>query len=280
MTIPANSDIEVEAALQALDAMSERLVAARANAEALAGFPGLLPATLEDAYTIQSASIRRWPEEIGGWKVGMVPQAYRTLLAAQRLTGPIFNSSILRIESDSTKTMPIFSGGFAAVEAEFVLEATTTIEPTGRDYSDEELIELFPNLYVGAEIASSPMAIVNELGPCCVVSDFGNNAGLLVGPSVPNWSSLSLDSLTASVTVDDVVVGTANASAIDGGLLQPLRFLIAICAARGLPLAEGTLVSTGALTGIHEVGVESQALVDFGSLGSFKVAFESMRPQQ
>lgn len=210
----------------------------------------------------------------------MVPEAFREPLDAERLAGPIFKSSIFRIEPNSTKTMPIFSGGFAAVEAEFILQLATTIEPIEREYSDEELIELVSALHVGAEIASSPMADVNKLGPCCVVSDFGNNAGLLVGSSVPNWSSLPLDALTASVTVDDVVVGSASAGAIEGGLLQALRFLIGLSANRQLTLSEGTFVSSGAVTGIHEVTVESKAEIDFGSYGAFNVAFESMMPSQ
>ena len=275
-----NSSAVIDKLSRELDGISGRLVAARTNAESLADFPGGLPESLENAYAIQTASIARWPDEIGGWKVGMVPGVFREKLAAERLAGPIFKSSIFGVESGSSKTMPIYSGGFAAVEAEFVLQLATTIEPIEREYSDEELIELVSALYVGAEIASSPMADVNELGPCCVVSDFGNNAGLIVGQSVPVWSALPLESLTAAVVIDDVVVGTANARAIEGGLLQALRFLIGLCANRQLALAEGTFVSCGAVTGIHEVTVESKAKIDFDSFGAFNVAFESMMPRQ
>ena len=279
MTVPANPQPRVDDVSQDLDAISERLVAARTNAEALRDFPGLLPETLEDAYAIQTASIRRWPDAIGGWKVGMVPDAYRETLAAQRLTGPIFDSSIFGIKPDSSRTMPIFDRGFAAVEAEFVLQLAATVEPVEREYSDDELVALVAALHVGAEIASSPMADVNNLGPCCVVSDFGNNSGLLVGPAVPNWSDLSPESLAAAVIVDGDVVGTAAADAIEGGLLQALRFLIGLCANRQLSLAAGTYVSCGAVTGIHEVTIESEARIDFGPFGLFDVAFEPMSPQ-
>ena len=265
---------------QELDAISRRLVAARANAESLPSFPGGLPDTLEKAYAVQAASIARWPDEIAGWKVGMVPKIFREQLAAERIVGPIFKSSIFGIEPGSIRKMPIYSGGFAAVEAEFVFQLATTIEPFEREYSDEELIKLVSALHVGVEIASSPMADVNKLGPCCVVSDFGNNEGLLIGQNVPGWSNLPLDSMTAAVIIDDVVVGTATASAIEGGLLQALRFLIGLCATRQLALAEGTLVSCGAVTGIHDVTVESKAKIDFGSFGAFNVAFESIMPRQ
>ena len=280
MSVLDNPSAAIDEASRELDAISRHLVAARANAEALPAFPGTVPTTLEDAYAVQSASIARWPDTISGWKVGMVPDSYRLQLGAERLAGPIFKTSIYDIEPGSSKTMPIFTGGFAAVEAEFVLRIGQTIEPVEKDYSNDELIELVAALHVGAEIASSPMADVNRLGPCCVVSDFGNNAGLLVGPSVPDWSTLPLDSLTAAVSVDDVVVGTATASAIEGGPLQALKFLTGLCAKRGLVLDEGTFVSCGAVTGIHDVTTQSKSTVDFGAYGAFDVAFESMTPRQ
>jgi len=272
---PASGELSQE-----LDAISGRLVAARKNAEALAEFPGQLPESLEDAYAVQAASIARWPDEVAGWKVASIPASFRERLAAERLAGPVFESLIFKIESGASKTMPIYSGGFGAVEAEFVLQLATTIEPIERDYSDEELIELVSAVHIGAEIASSPMAMVNELGPCSVVSDFGNNAGILVGPSVPDWSTLPLESLTAAVEVDGVVVGSANAKAIEGGLLHALRCLISICENRGIVLKKGMYVSSGAVTGVHDVHAESKAKIDFGPFGSINVVFESMTPKQ
>lgn len=278
MSVIDKSLANADEATEEQSLISERLVAARANANALSDFPGLLPETLRDAYTIQSTSIQRWPDEIGGWKVGLIQDVFRESLGAERLAGPIFRSSIFNIEPNTKKSMPIFDGGFAAVEAELVLQLAATIEPTRRDYSDEELVDLVAAMYVGAEIASSPMAMVNKLGPCSIASDFGNNAGLLVGPNVPNWSSLDLDSMTATVSVDDVPVGTATARALPGGPLHVLRYLVGVSADRGITLAKGTLISTGALTGIHDVTVGSKARVDFGSYGAFDVVFEPIRP--
>ncbi len=261
-----------------LDVISQRLVTARARSEALSDFPGALPETLDLAYAVQTASIARWPDEIAGWKVGLIPEPYRVPLSAQRLAGPIFRSSIFTIKRRSTTTMPIFEGGFAAVEAEFVLKVAEDIQPTLREFSDEELEQLVSDVHVGVEIASSPMAAVNDLGPCCVVSDFGNNAGLLVGPAIPDWSALPPEALTACVSVDGAVVGRANATSIEGGLLQVLRYLIALCGRRGIVLNKGALISTGALTGIHDVTVNSKAEVDFGPFGCFDVQFQAMPP--
>ena len=260
-----------------IDAISRRLVAARVAGEALPDFPGALPDSLEGAYAIQAASIARWADTVAGWKIGMIPADHRLRVGNERLAGPIFKSSIVGIEPGATRTMPIYAGGFAAVEAEFILELGCAVHPSDREYSGADLIGLVSSLFVGAEIASSPMAAINKLGPTCVVSDFGNNAGLLLGPAVANWNARDLDSMTAKVMIDGAVVGVATASAIPGGPLAALRFLLGLAATRNIELPEGTLISTGAVTGIHRVSVSSAARVDFGPFGWFDVKFMPQR---
>ena len=278
MPVPGNFSTSAGPLTASQQSLSQRLVAARLTADPLPDYPGELPTELGSAYAIQSASIQRWPDEIVGWKVGAIPPDSREALGATRLAGPIFGASVFDIEPGGARTMPIFDGGFAAIEAEFVFRLGTTIAPVARDYTDAELRERVAALHVGAEIASSPMADVNKLGPCCVVTDFGNNAGLLVGPEIRNWSAIEPATLLATVSVDGAPVGHASAAVIEGGLLSVLRFLIDLCAMRGLTLPANTFVSCGALTGIHDVTVASRATVDFGVYGAFDVAFSSMPP--
>ena len=262
------------------NAISERFVTARKSAEPLTDFPGELPATLEEAYAIQTASMESWPDKVAGWKVGMVPAPYRPKFAVDRIAGPIFNSTVVRVAAGATQRMPIYEGGFAAVEAEFILQLGESIAPSKAEYSNHELAQLVSAMYVGVEIASSPLATINELGPCAIISDFGNNAGLVVGPEVPDWSARALGDLKVLVAVDDKIVGDATADAIIGGPLQALRFLLQTCAERGLTLSEGALISTGAATGVHDVTVGSRARVGYPPFGWFEIEFEAMSPKQ
>ena len=260
--------------------VSRRLVAARLSAKPMADFPGRLPATLEKAYAIQSASADRWPDKVAAWKVGKLSAPDRERFKAERLAGPIFKSTIRTASPGACEAMAIYEGGFAAIEAEYALELGSAVLPSDKNYSDEELADLVRAVYGVAEIASSPMALVNELGAMSVISDFGANAGLVVGPKISGWRSLGPESLFASVAVDDFTVGEANPEPIERNALQALRFLIGLSASRGIALAEGALVSTGALTGVHEVQARSTAHVGFGSFGSFEVKFQPAAPKQ
>ena len=261
-------------------AISRRLVDARLSAEPLPSFPGRLPETLEQAYAIQSASADRWPDEVAAWKVARLTPPDRARFQTEGLAGPVFKSSIQTVEPGSCEVMAIYEGGFAAIEAEYALELGAAVPPSDKDYSDEELADLVRAVYGAAEIAGSPMALVNELGAMSVISDFGANAGLVVGPNISGWRSLARGSLSASVAVDDVTVGEAAPDGIGRGPLQALRFLIGLCASRGIELPEGALISTGALTGVHDVRMNSTARVEFGSFGSFEVKFEPVAPKR
>lgn len=260
------------------DAISSALVGARLSTRPLQEYPGRLPETLEQAYAIQAASIKRWPDEVAGWKVAKLSPDDSLRLGAERLAGPIFRSLVHTAQPGSRLSVPIYEGGFAAVEAEFVLELGATVQPIDKDYSDDELVDLVGAAYGGSEIASSPMALVNDLGPTSTASDFGNNAGAVIGLEIADWRSRLREPMTATVTVDDVEVGHMDAATIAENPLQALRFLINLCASRGIELPTGTLVSSGAITGVHNVRLSSAARVDYGALGWFDLVFEPMVP--
>ncbi len=258
------------------DAISRALVSARVSATPLSEFPGAPPETMAQAYAIQSASIARWPDTVAGWKVGLLPEPARERYSTERLAGPIFRSQIHEVATGSSTAMPIFVGGFAAVEAEFIFRLGKAVEPVDREWTDEDLAAVVAGLHVGAEIASSPMAEINNLGPTVVVSDFGNNAGLLLGPEIPSWQTIRPEDLPARTIVDGAIVGEANAAAIAGGPIAALRFIFALSAERGLELPAGSLISTGASTGIHDVEVTSISRLEFGDYGWFEVTYEPM----
>lgn len=268
-------DVNKEAAI--LNAISQRLVSARLDARPLSEYPGNLPINLESAYRIQSLSISAWPDEISGWKVGGVPQAFQAKFGAERLSGPIFRAATRSVEDGGMISMSVFRGGFAAIEAEFIAELAVSIAPGEIDPSEIDITDLVSTVYIGAETASSPMADINRLGPVAIISDFGNNAGLVVGPEVEGWRNRMAEQITIDVTVGDERVGSI-AIAMEKGMFAAVSFLIGLCAERGIHIPAGTLVCCGALSGIHDVEVGALAQVHFDGLGTFGVRFTERRP--
>jgi 2-keto-4-pentenoate hydratase len=244
-----------------------RFVRARREGTALAAFPGEIPESLDGAYAIQDAAIGKWPDTLCGWKVGRVLEPWCSRVGADRLVGPIFARGIQAAHDSQELPMHVFPGGFAAVEAEFIVRLAVDAPRDKTSWTAQDAGEIAGELFAGIEPAASPLATINDLGPLAIVSDFGNNAGLILGPMIPEWRGRSLDELTTETFIDAQSVGRGSAASIPGGPLAALAFALECCARRGLSLEAGQLVSTGATTGVHQIRVGQRARVVFGGLG-------------
>lgn len=251
--------------------ISDAFIAARRSAAALQDFPGALPETLADAYAVQDRSLASWPEAVAGWKIGMIAPALRAKFGAERLAGPIFAPRVQKYRPGSAAKAAFIKGGYGAIEAEFILRLGTDVPERAPIDGDDALAGLVAAMHVGVELAGSPFKGINELGPTSVISDFGNNSGLIVGGEVPDWRERPLSSLTVRTIINGAVVGEGSAANVLNGPLAALRFLIEHCRERGIALRAGQFVSTGAVTGIHDVVPPAASTVDYGPLGKIEI---------
>jgi 2-keto-4-pentenoate hydratase len=245
------------------DAIAARFVDARRTARALADFPGTIPPDLEHAYRVQDAAIARWPGRIVGWKVGFIAPERRDASGDERLLGPVFEDGLRALDADAEIAFPVFEGGFAAVEAEFAFRLAADAPSAQTQWSPEQAAAIAGTLHVAIETAGSPLATINVLGPIVVVSDFGNNAGLILGPAIADWRQRRFDDLACATFIDDREVGRGSAASLPGGPLAALAFALARNARRGRALKAGDLVTTGAATGIHDIRAGQHAEIRF-----------------
>lgn len=224
---------------------------ARRRGGSLPGFPGRIPDDLVAAYAVQDLAIAGWPDRVVGWKVGFIAPERRDRSGDDRLLGPIFAGQ-LQVAGDGVR-FPVFTGGFGAIEAEYVLRVEADAPADKLDWTPAEARALPARLFIGVEIASSPLATINQLGPRVVVSDFGNNNGLVLGAEIPGWQDIPASGLRAETAIDGQVVGVGGAATLPGGLLAAYAFALARSARRGRPLRAGELIATGNATGIHDI---------------------------
>jgi len=258
----------MEALRKADKSVAEQFVSARLKALALPEFPGTLPASLDDAYLIQDAAIDIFPDEVVGWKIGGIPPVHREKLGADKLGGPVFRKDVRYSAPGGTVEYEMYVGGFGAVEAEYMFEIGEDAPVGKTSYTTADAMGLVKRMICGIETAGSPLATINVVGPLAVVSDFGNNNGIIIGPEVPNWRERVLSELTCETFINGKSVGTGAASNVAGGPIEPLRFIAENCAKRGRPLKAGMIITTGAVTGIHDILPGEVARVEFHGLGA------------
>lgn len=238
---------------------------ARRTGRAVPAYPGAQPDSMDAAYAVQDDAIALWPDRIAGWKLGRINAPWDARFGAGRLAGPIFAKNVWAAEDDRPTPFAVIEGGFAAVEAEYVLELADTAAERG-DWTAESAAELVGRVFTGVEIAGSPFPGINDHGPAVTASDFGNNAGLILGAEIADWRE-RLSGLTCSVTIDGQVIGTGGAASIPNGPLDSLAFLLNLLHHRGRRLEAGQLISTGAATGVHQIFPGQSSVADFGPDG-------------
>ncbi len=244
------------------DHIAETFVTARRSGSSIADFPGTAPETLGAAYRIQDTAIALFGEKIVGWKVGRIFSPLSDQFGADRLCGPIFENAV---QPAKNATGLIYEGGFGAAEAEFLLRIGTAPEAGKTQFTLEEAAALIDQVRVGIEIASSPLASVNSLGPPVIISDFGNNNGLIMGKEISGGVASGFADWTVMTRIDGVDVGSGTASAFPDGAIGAVRFLLETLAKRGIAAPAGTWVSTGAVTGVHTVQTGQRVEARFGS---------------
>lgn len=248
--------------------IAEKFTAARAAGKALTSYPGTPPATLDAAYQVQAAAIALWPDAVKGWKVARVNPAFATLFPEERLIGPAFARNVHHVEPGATALCPVFDGGFAAVEAEVVIVVAAD-SPAGKaDWTADSVIPFVKSMHIGVEVASSPLATLNDLGPGAVISDFGNNWGVVVGAEIANWREL--DSIDVETFIDGQAVGQGKV-AIKAGPLGALAFTLNKRAQQGEILRAGDVISTGMITGVHDIRIGQQSRHVFAGCGEVQV---------
>jgi 2-keto-4-pentenoate hydratase len=264
------------------DDIANRFVTARRSATALDGYPGDIPSKLEDSYAIQERAIRLWDRPVIGWKIGRLAPEKQAEHGTERLAGPIFQPTFKDYDG-KTATLPVFTGGFAAVEAEYVFRIAHDTDPSKTEYSEEEALRLIDGVFAGIEMAGSPLATINKLGPTVVASDFGNNFGLILSERLAEFDSdstvdhLSPDAVKAyraRTEIEGQVVGEGGLFTMPGGPLKAIAWLAGHVAQRGRPLTKGQLISSGATTGIHDIAAGQTSRVIFSTDGRDDIVLE------
>jgi len=126
---------------------------------------------------------------------------------AKRLAGPIFKKTVKTCDDGATLDMGSYPNGFVAVEAEYIVFLKNVSRIEGRDIALDDMAQIVEAVHVGVEIASSPIQNINSFGPLVVVSDFGNNAGLVIGPKVEDPLGINYSDHMVSVDFDGAQIG-------------------------------------------------------------------------
>ncbi len=227
--------------------------------------PALQPATLEEAYAIQSAMAERFGP-IGGWKVGAPgPDAI-----------PMFGPMPLHLGFvRSGETMLGGRSRLRGVEAEIAFLLGKNLPMRKAHYSREEILNATAGVYPVIEILESAFTVPEEASHLAMVADLQMNGGFVYGPACANWREVDLAEESLEVIIDGIVRWSGKGRNTNGpDLLRLVEYVVNEGQYRTGGLQVGQWITTGSWMGKLLCHSRSSVEVRFAHLGAVAFSFE------
>jgi len=239
----------------------------RSGAARPAALPGALaPRSEAESYEVQAELAQQLGARIGGWKSAMSgPERGQA--------APLYRAEIY--DSPARVLAPGNDGVGVEPEIAFTLGRDLDALPGGRRYGLAELEGAIAAVHAVIEIVHSRFASIQAAPPLDRLADNLSNAGLVRGAACRDWRALELEALPLRLEVlradgsRSVYEGRGGHAGGDPRL--PLLWLINDAIARGAPLRQGDLVTTGSCGGLHPIERGARVMVAFEGLGTVQL---------
>jgi len=235
------------------------LVEARRTRRPLARLPeDCRPATLEDAFAIEEATVVQLGDRIAGWKVARLPGgefAYGIIVASRVLrSGGVVDS----------RDAPLLG-----MEGEIGFRFLHDTPPREAAYSYDEIADrvvAFPLI----EVVATRYADYHATPVVERTADLMSNGAFVVGDDQPNWRSMDLVGIPVSLTFDDTVVVERNGGHAIG---DPLRLVVDLInrLRQTTGIQAGQMVTTGTYTGMVHAKPGQRVAVRFAGFPACEV---------
>ena len=235
-----------------IDKAAALLVDARRTRQPLARLPeDCRPATLDEAFAIEEATVRQLGDQTAGWKVALLPDggfSYGIVLA-----------SVVKRSEDvvDVREVPLL-GMEGEIAFRFLADLPARPEPYPYDEVAGNVVA-FPLI----EIVSSRYADYYKTPVIERTADMMSNGAFVVGDDQPDWRKLDLVNIPVSLTFDDAVVVERNGGHALG---DPLSLAVDMVNRRraATGVRAGQMITTGAYTGMNVAKPGQRVAVRFG----------------
>ncbi len=226
--------------------------------------PALQPATLEEAYAVQSAMAGHLGP-LGGWKIG-APRPDAT-----PMYGPMpLHLGFLR----SGEEMHTGRSRMRGVEAEIGFLLGKDLPVREERYTREEILSAIASVHPVIEVLESAFIAPDEATHLAMVADLQMNGGFVHGPACPHWQSIDIAAEEVEVIIDGVIRWQGVGKNTNGpDLLRLLEYLANEAQYRTGGLQVGQWITTGSWMGKLLAHSRSSIEVRFAHFGVVAFSF-------
>ena len=192
---------------------------------------------------------------------------------------PSSDASVVRANGAGTPVQaPVFANGFAAIEAEFVVQLAKDAPANVAEWTTETARRFVKAMFIGIEIASSPLSQHQRLRPGRRRERLRQQRRTAARTRNPGLADASLDTDALRNANRRRGRRTRKCRGRERWTACRARVRPALqCPARP-PLRAGDFVSTGAVTGVHSIAAGRSAEVDLHRFGTLRCQTVPMTP--
>jgi 2-keto-4-pentenoate hydratase len=238
--------------------LSELLLHAHYGGSPVAIDPALFPGSADEAYWVQEVVLRGLdPRRPKAWKVspprdGVESYASPTPFKGLQVSPAEFHGSHRVL----------------GVEAEIAFRFAAAPAPKAKRQDIERVVE---EAFVLIELCESRYANWDQANAFCRLADFQSHGGFALGTGTRNWLPIDFSAQRVELGINGKPVVSGEGSHPSGDPFALVAWAASHCAARGMPLAAGDIVTTGTWTGLTAIAPGDEIVARFDGVGEARL---------
>ena len=240
-----------------IDALRE----GRKSGNKLKHYPGPAPASMAEAFAIQSAVRRSIGWKQAGWKIGCTSErAQKALKTDGPFPGPLYKEQLF----SSGAHVKTLASNSRTTEPEVAFTMARDLPSRGKPWTVDEVLDAVATVHPAIEIVNPRLPKGFDDVVEWYVADGGLNHALVLGPGTKTPNRSDLAKITNRVSVNGVSRYSGIASNALGGPELALTWIANDLIGKGLFLRSGDVVTTGVITEVFntELGDFVEATYD------------------
>ena len=159
------------------------------------------------------------------------------------------------------------------VECEIVVRLDDDLPASGAPYTRSTVSPAVQAVMCGIEVVDDRWVDYGSMDVATLIADDFFGAGCVLGEPVTAWRELELESLTGSMSINGVEVGSGLGGDIMGHPLEALAWLANTAALHGIPLREGEFIFLGSIVETKWLEPGDLVEIEISGLGSASARF-------
>ncbi len=241
------------------------LLATRATGGSIDPIPeGCRPATIADGCRVSEVVARGLNKRPVGWKAGASsPAAMRELGSDAPPSGPLYDGML----RDSPAQLRAADYQTCVIEAEIAFRLAHDLPPRDAPYTEDEVRDAVASAHIAIEAPNVRFAAGREIGLPSIIADGFAAQSLVIGPAIERWREDDLTKLDVELLFDGDVIARGFEGDARCDPLAVLRAVANDLSRRGMGLAAGQVVTTGAAAPATPAQPGQTAIARFAGIG-------------